>query len=103
MTRGMAWAASVVFVFALVIWGYATIRDTVSEGLVMGEPAPDVTLVDLDGNPVRLSDFGGKPLIVRFSSRTCSYCYDDFAFLEQLQRQYGDDLQARWSLTRRLT
>lgn len=93
MQRGMAWAASIIFVFALVIWGYATIRDTVSEGLVMGEPAPDAALVDLDGNAIRLADYTGKPLVVRFSSRTCSFCYDDFAFLAELQRQYGDELQ----------
>ena len=52
--------------------------ETVPGGLIMGEPAPDAHLIDLDGNPVRLSDFTGKPLILRFSSRTCSYCYDDF-------------------------
>src|SRR5690625_844827 len=93
MRRGMTWAASIIFVLALVAWGYATIRDNVPEGLVMGEQAPDATLHDLDGASVRLSDFARKPLIVRFSSRTCSFCYDDFGFLEQLQRQYGDDLQ----------
>lgn len=93
MRRGTAWAATFIFVLALVVWGYATIRDTVPEGLVMGEQAPDATLVDLDGNPVRLSDFYGQPLIVRFSSRTCAFCYDDFGFLEQVQQHYGDDLQ----------
>lgn len=93
MRRGITWAASIIFVFALIIWGYATVRDTVPGGLVMGEQAPDAMLLDLDGNAVHLSQFAGKPLIVRFSSRTCSFCYDDFAFLEQLQRQHGDELQ----------
>lgn len=91
--RGVSWIASILFVVALGVWGYVTIQDTVSEGLVMGEPAPDAELLDLAGNSVRLSDFAGKPLILRFSSRTCTYCYDDFAFLEQLQRQFGDELQ----------
>lgn len=91
--RWMSWVGSILFVVALGVWGYVTIQDTVSQGLVMGDPAPDATLVDLDGNVVRLSDFAGKPLILRFSSRTCAYCYDDFAFLEQLQRQFGDQLQ----------
>lgn len=89
----MTWAASLIFVLALILWGYATVRDTVPTGLVMGEQAPEVTLVDLDGRAVPLSRFAGKPLILRISSRTCSYCYDDFTFLEQLQRQYGDELQ----------
>ncbi|MFO7264905.1 MAG: cytochrome c-type biogenesis protein CcmH [Limnochordales bacterium] len=91
--RGATWVASILFFVALGVWGYVTVQDTVSEGLRMGEPAPDATLMDLEGNLVRLSDFRGKPLILRFSSRTCSYCYDDFGYLEELQRQYGDALQ----------
>lgn len=93
MRRGVAWVASVLFILALVVWGYATIRDTVPEGLVMGEQAPNVALVDMEGNPVQLSDYAGKPLIVRISSRTCAFCYDDFGFLEQVQQHYGEDLQ----------
>lgn len=89
----MSWLASILFIVALIVWGYATIQDTVPGGLVMGEPALDAELVDLDGNPVRLADFSGKPIILRFSSRTCSYCYDDFAFLEQLQQQFAGELQ----------
>src|SRR5690554_173859 len=91
--RGVSWIASLLFIVALGIWGYVTVQDTVSQGLVMGEPAPDALLFDLDGRPVRLSEFAGRPLILRFSSRTCSFCYDDFGFLEELQRQFGDDLQ----------
>lgn len=91
--RGATWVASILFFVALGVWGYVTVQDTVSEGLVMGELAPDATLMDLEGNLVRLSDFAGKPLILRFSSRTCSYCYDDFGFLEMLQRQYGESVQ----------
>lgn len=87
------WAVPLLFAAALIIWGWATVRDTVSPGLVMGEAAPDVVLADLDGNLVPLSRWAGQPLIVRFSSRTCSYCYDDFGFLEELQRQYAGRLQ----------
>lgn len=93
MRRGVTWVASIIFVAALVIWGYATIRDTVPSGLIMGEQAPAVTFVDLDGTEVPLSRFIGKPLILRFSSRTCSFCYDDFGFLQRLQDEYGDELQ----------
>ncbi|HEY8416978.1 MAG TPA: cytochrome c-type biogenesis protein CcmH, partial [Limnochordales bacterium] len=65
----------------------------VSEGLVMGKAAPDAVLQDLEGRPVPLSRWAGQPLIVRFSSRTCTYCYDDFGYLEELQQQYGGALQ----------
>ncbi|MFS8543625.1 MAG: cytochrome c-type biogenesis protein CcmH [Limnochordales bacterium] len=87
------WAAPVLFGIALAVWGWATVRDTVSQGLVMGERAPDAVLLDLAGNPVPLSRWAGKPLIVRFSSRTCSYCYDDFGYLEELQRELGEAVQ----------
>jgi len=87
------WAVPVLFAAALIIWGWATVRETVSPGLVMGEAAPDVVLADMDGNLIPLSRWAGHPLIVRFSSRTCTYCYDDFAFLEELQQQYAGRLQ----------
>ena len=31
-----------------------------------GELAPDFELKDVDGNPVRLSDFRGKPVVLSF-------------------------------------
>ena len=37
----------------------------------MGEKAPDVTLMDLDGNPRRLLDFVEDFLVVEFGSITC--------------------------------
>ena len=33
---------------------------------LIGQPAPDFTLNDLDGNPVALADFKGKPVIINF-------------------------------------
>jgi hypothetical protein len=33
---------------------------------LIGQPAPDFTLNDLDGNPVTLADFKGKPVILNF-------------------------------------
>jgi len=33
---------------------------------IIGQPAPDFTLQDLEGNPVSLSDFKGKPVILNF-------------------------------------
>lgn len=39
--------------------------------------APDFTLRDKDGRPVRLSDFRGKTVVLHFWSRTCRPCIDE--------------------------
>lgn len=91
--RWGSWLASLAFLLALGFWGYLTVRDTVPQGLVLGAIAPDFTLPTLDGGTVSLKELRGQPVLLRFSSRTCSFCYDDFDALEQLQRQYAGQLQ----------
>lgn len=88
-----SWLVSLAFLLALGLWGYVTIRDTVPQGLVMGAMAPEFTLPALDGGTVSLQELRGQPVLLRFSSRTCSFCYDDFGALEELQRQYAGQLQ----------
>src|SRR5690606_38577741 len=91
--RWGSWLASLAFLLALGFWGYLTVRDTVPQGLVLGAMAPDFSLPALDGGTVSLKDLRGQPVLLRFSSRTCSFCYDDFGTLEELQREYAGQLQ----------
>ena len=56
------------------------------EGVGIGQSAPDFVgadddqmplLVDLDGNPIRLDDFAGKPLWIVFWATWCTPCQQE--------------------------
>lgn len=54
----------------------------------LGERATDFALKRLDGSPVALSSYSGKPVILYFWATWCPYCIDGFPTLNALQRQY---------------
>lgn len=56
----------------------------------VGRPAPDFTLPGLDGNPVSLSDFNGRPVIVTFWASWCPYCKDDLAALQATYERHRE-------------
>ena len=60
----------------------------VPPALQIGDPAPALTLPDLDGAMVDLADFRGSPMLVLFWNPDCGYC-----------REMLPDLQ-RWEATR---
>lgn len=43
-------------------------------GVAVGQPAPDIAGVDLDGNAIRLSDFRGKVVLIDFWRSGCVPC-----------------------------
>ena len=47
-----------------------------------GEPAPDVTLVLLDGSPLRLSDLRGDVVVVNFWASWCEPCRAEMPALQ---------------------
>ncbi len=55
----------------------------------VGKPAPDFTLVDLEGNIVRLSDFKGKPVFIDFWTKWCPFCTDEMPDIEALHKEFG--------------
>ena len=51
--------------------------------------APDFTLADLSGNPVKLSDFRGKVILVNFWATWCQPCKIEIPWLIELNQKYG--------------
>ncbi len=60
-------------------------------GNVQGVPAPDFTLLALDGSSVKLSDFRGKAVLLNFWATWCPPCKVEMPWFEDLQKQYGKD------------
>jgi peroxiredoxin len=55
---------------------------------LVGKPAPEIEGKDVDGKPVRLSDFKGKVVLVDFWAIWCPPCVASFPTLRQLTREY---------------
>jgi cytochrome c biogenesis protein CcmG, thiol:disulfide interchange protein DsbE len=50
-----------------------------------GEPAPPITGTSLDGDPVDLAEFRGRPVVVNFWASWCTPCREEFPlFAERL-------------------
>ena len=60
------------------------------ESLLIGKPAPDFTLKDLNGNPVSLSDFKGKPVVLNFWATWCGPCRAEIPHMDALYKKYKD-------------
>jgi cytochrome c biogenesis protein CcmG/thiol:disulfide interchange protein DsbE len=61
-------------------------------GGIVGSPAPDFQLPELDGNgDVRLADFRGRPVIVNFWASWCNPCRQEFPLLQQALRDHQND------------
>ena len=54
--------------------------------------APDFTVVDMDGNSVKLSDFRGKPVVVNFWASWCGPCKMEMPDFNDVYHEYGDDV-----------
>src|SRR5262249_14984390 len=55
-----------------------------------GENAPDFTVHDMQGQPLRLSDFEGKVVLLDFWATGCGPCLQALPNLARIARKYRD-------------
>jgi thiol-disulfide isomerase/thioredoxin len=59
-------------------------------GRPIGPRADDFTLLDLEGKPVRLAQFRGKPVLLNFWATWCTACLAEIPDLIALHKKLGD-------------
>lgn len=73
-------------------WGVMLLVGSGPSSGLIGRAAPNFTLVDLDGGPVRLADLRGRPVIVNFWASWCAPCVREFPLLRAAAERHGDEL-----------
>ena len=64
---------------------------TYSAAFQVGESAPDFTLNNLNGEPVSLSDFKGRPVVLEISTTWCPGCQFQFQEVTKITESYSSD------------
>jgi cytochrome c biogenesis protein CcmG/thiol:disulfide interchange protein DsbE len=57
----------------------------------VGRPAPAIIGTDLDGKPIDLSSYAGKPVIVNFWGPGCVPCRDEFPLFKSKLAEHAAD------------
>ena len=92
VSRSWLVAAALLPLLLLGAWGALVLsRDAGPAGASIGSEAPDFALADLDGNPIRLSELRGSPVIVNFWASWCGPCVDEFPLLDEASRSHARD------------
>lgn len=55
--------------------------------------APDFTVYDGAGNPVKLSDYFGKPIVINFWASWCGPCQSEMPDFQKVWEELGDRVQ----------
>ena len=70
-----------------------SLGENVAETTVPAVTAPDFTVYTLDGIPVSLSDFFGKPIVLNFWASWCGPCKRELPDFQEVYDEVGSDVQ----------
>jgi peroxiredoxin len=65
---------------------------TVSGAVALGQPAPDITMTDFEGERFELSDYEGKPLVVNFWASWCPNCVAEMPEFENVHQATAGEI-----------
>jgi cytochrome c biogenesis protein CcmG, thiol:disulfide interchange protein DsbE len=84
-------AAIVPLLVAALLGAFLLTRGPAGTPTTIGSSAPDFVLADLDGNPLRLADLRGRPVVVNFWASWCGPCVEEFPLLRDAAARHADD------------
>lgn len=68
--------------------GKLTDDNNSTKSLAIGSPAPEIEGEDLDGEPMRLSDYRGKVVLLSFYGEWCPFCVKQFPHEKAMVETY---------------
>ncbi|MGH2392499.1 MAG: TlpA family protein disulfide reductase [Candidatus Limnocylindria bacterium] len=75
----------------VLVVGVAGGAGLLAPALRVGDRAPDFALADLNGEPVRLADYAGRPVLVNFWASWClPACAEEFPVLAEALEVHAD-------------
>ncbi|MDD5591606.1 MAG: redoxin domain-containing protein [Dehalococcoidales bacterium] len=83
MLKRLLITTSAIFIPILLVYGCVGNQEGHSLAMV-GEPAPNFILPDLNGQSVSLSDFDGKPVLINFWNTGCPPCRKEMPYLQEI-------------------
>jgi thiol-disulfide isomerase/thioredoxin len=110
-TKTVLWIAAFALLIAIAVFAYDSLSQKISPQNNMdvtqngdetpqtdqGEEtekveAPDFTVLDMEGNSVKLSDLVGKPIVLNFWASWCSPCKGEMPEFNEVYEEVGEDI-----------